>query len=179
MVPNLPFPWGGLIKETLLLDSFYQNVWVFKCQQLSTDCEALYFLEELRQQTSYCLQHSLLNGIMMVRRMLFLLLNWTVLWEIHRNHILHHHVNHCITPKTRLEVETLGEIIDITSHFCNALHSEISKHQFNGNQLNFTTHFLGEYSLSSIFIRDSLNVSLFGWIHNGLWLQPRQVCRVR
>lgn len=142
MVPNLPFPWGVLIKETLLLDSFYQNVWVFKCQQLSIDCEALYFLEELRQQTSYCLQHSLLNGNMMVRRMLFLLLNWTVLWEIHRNHILHHHVIHCITPKTRLEVEALGEIIDITSHFCNALYSKISKHQFKGNQLNFTTYFL-------------------------------------
>lgn len=156
MVPNLPFSWGDLIKETLLLDSFYQNVWVFKCQQLNIDCEALYFLEELWQQASYCFQPSLLNGIVMVRRMLLLLLNWTVLWEIHGNHILHHHVNHCITPKTRLEMKTVGEIIDITSHFCNALHSKTSKLHFDGNKLNFTTYFLGKYSLYPIVIRGSL-----------------------
>lgn len=126
MVPNLPFLGGDLIKETLLLDSFYQNAWVLWSQQLGIDCEALYFLEELRQEASYCFQHSLLNGIMMVGRMLFLLLNWAVLWEIHGNHILHHHVNHHITPKTRPEMETPGEIIDITSYLCNAPHSEIS-----------------------------------------------------
>lgn len=53
-------------------------------------------------------------------------------------------------------METVGEIIDITSRFCNVLHSKISKHHFNGNKLNFTTYFLGKYSLSLIFIRDSL-----------------------
>lgn len=115
-------------------------------------------LRRIMTTGTYCFQYSLLNSIMMVRRMLFLLLNWTVLWEIHGNHILHHYVNPCITPKSRLEMETVGEIIDITLHFRNALHSRISKHHFNGNKLNFTAHFLGKYSLSPIFIRDSLKV---------------------
>lgn len=52
-------------------------------------------------------------------------------------------------------METVGEIIDITSHSCNALRSKISKRHFNGNKLNSTTHFLGKYSLFSTFIRDS------------------------
>lgn len=55
-------------------------------------------------------------------------------------------------------METLGEIIDITSHSCNAPHSEISKQHFNGSKLNFTTHFLGKHTRSPIFIRDSLEV---------------------
>lgn len=50
-------------------------------------------------------------------------------------------------------METVGEIIDITSHFCNALHSKISKHHFNGNKLNFTTCFLGKYSLPHLHQR--------------------------
>lgn len=41
-VPNLPFLQGDLIKETLQLDSFYQNVRLFKCQQLSINCETRY-----------------------------------------------------------------------------------------------------------------------------------------
>lgn len=55
-------------------------------------------------------------------------------------------------------METLGEIIDITSHFCSASRSEISKRRFNGSKLNFTTYFLGKHTLFPIFIRDSLEV---------------------
>lgn len=51
-VPSFPFLQGDLIKETLQLDSFYQNVWLFKCQQLSINCETRYFWEELWQWLS-------------------------------------------------------------------------------------------------------------------------------
>lgn len=43
---NLPFLQGDLIKETLQLDSFYQNVRLFKCQQLSINCETRYSWED-------------------------------------------------------------------------------------------------------------------------------------
>lgn len=51
-VPDLPFLQGDLIKETLQLDSFYQNVWLFKCQQLRINCETGCSWEELWQWLS-------------------------------------------------------------------------------------------------------------------------------
>lgn len=48
-VPKLPLLQGHLIKETLQRDSFYQNVRLFKCQQLSINCETRYPREELWQ----------------------------------------------------------------------------------------------------------------------------------
>lgn len=51
-VPDLPFLQGDLIKETLQLDSFYQNVRLFKCQQLRINCETWCSWEELWQWLS-------------------------------------------------------------------------------------------------------------------------------
>lgn len=68
-VPNLPFLQGDLIKETLQLDSFYQNVRLFKCQQLSINCETRYSWEDWWQWLPPLFLvswHSLLNGVMVI-----------------------------------------------------------------------------------------------------------------